>query len=77
MWVRGIREQSLSVEYVNFVHAVFYHLLLYAVQSAAGYDTLQFHAQRVGEFASFCEQFERDILHCRALYLAIYKNVVH
>ena len=78
VWDAGVREKSLCVEHIEFIHTEGQYLLLhFTLDSRTSHYGLEFHTQRVGQLAALCQQFLRYILYLCAFYLAINKYVVH
>ena len=75
--VRGVREQSFCIKDMHLVNTVLYYLLLYTIKTRASNDTFELNAKSIGKLASFCEEFEGNILYLCSLYFAIYKYVIH
>ena len=75
---RGVGEESLSVKHKELVYSVGKYLVLHLVlDTCAGNNGVEFHAQLVGKFAALGEQFLRNLLHLGVFYFAIYEYVVH
>ena len=75
---RGVREQALAIESEQLIHAIRQDLVFHlAFDASASHDSVQFHAQLVGQFTPFGEQLLGDFGHLCAFGLDIYKYVVH
>ena len=78
MGCRSVWKKALGIEDKQAVYAVGQDLVFYlAFDAGSGHDSLQLHAQLVGQLAAFGQQFLGHLLHGGSLYFAIYKYVVH
>ena len=63
---------------MELIHTIRKNFFLYlAFDARASHDSLELHAQFIGEFATLGKEFIRYFLYLSLIYFAIYEYVVH
>ena len=76
MGIRRIGKKARIFYFIDNVGAVRENLVFYAVELVAKHQSLELHAQTVGELASFCKEFLTDVGNLAFVELAVNNEIV-